>query len=273
MAKTLTARIKDDIVLYGALAANLGIGVAKFVAAGMTGSSSMLTEGFHSVVDSGNQVLLLYGQKKAKRPRRRGAPVRLWSRAVFLGVRGRDPDLRNRRGRIDLRRLAAYPAARAAYQPDHQLRRARDLVRARGQQLDDRGAGVLEVEGRHGLVAGDPPVEGPRRFHRAVRRFRGAGGSRHCRDRHLGEPCVQRSADRRRRLDRDRRDPRAGRGVARARIEGPADRRARRPGGDRDDPKRSCPRIPRSTRSTTSARSTPRPRASSRPSAPTSTIR
>ncbi|MEG8024903.1 cation diffusion facilitator family transporter [Sphingomonas aurantiaca] len=68
MAKTLTARIKDDIVLYGALAANLGIGVAKFVAAGLTGSSSMLTEGFHSVVDSGNQVLLLYGQKKAKRP-------------------------------------------------------------------------------------------------------------------------------------------------------------------------------------------------------------
>ena len=68
MAKTLTARIKDDIVLYGALAANLGIGVAKFVAAGLTGSSSMLTEGFHSVVDSGNQVLLLYGQRKAKRP-------------------------------------------------------------------------------------------------------------------------------------------------------------------------------------------------------------
>lgn len=62
------ARIKDDIVLYGALAANLGIGVAKFVAAGITGSSSMLTEGFHSVVDSGNQVLLLYGQSRAKRP-------------------------------------------------------------------------------------------------------------------------------------------------------------------------------------------------------------
>ncbi len=68
MADGLTARIKDDIVLYGALAANLGIGVAKFVAAAMTGSSSMLTEGFHSVVDSGNQVLLLYGQRRAKRP-------------------------------------------------------------------------------------------------------------------------------------------------------------------------------------------------------------
>jgi cation diffusion facilitator family transporter len=60
--------IKDNIVLYGALAANLGIGVAKFVAAGMTGSSSMLTEGFHSVVDSFNQILLLHGQRRAKRP-------------------------------------------------------------------------------------------------------------------------------------------------------------------------------------------------------------
>lgn len=68
MADGLTARIKDDIVLYGALAANLGIGVAKFVAAALTGSSSMLTEGFHSVVDSGNQVLLLYGQRRAKQP-------------------------------------------------------------------------------------------------------------------------------------------------------------------------------------------------------------
>jgi cation diffusion facilitator family transporter len=60
--------IKSNIVLFGALFANLGIAVAKFVAAAITGSSAMLTEGIHSLVDSGNQVLLLYGQHRAGKP-------------------------------------------------------------------------------------------------------------------------------------------------------------------------------------------------------------
>jgi cation diffusion facilitator family transporter len=58
----------NRIVLLAALAANLGIAVAKFIAAGITGSAAMLTEGFHSVVDSLNQILLLYGEKRAQRP-------------------------------------------------------------------------------------------------------------------------------------------------------------------------------------------------------------
>jgi divalent metal cation (Fe/Co/Zn/Cd) transporter len=49
-----------------ALGANVGIAIAKFVAAAITGSTSMLAEGVHSVADSGNQVLLLIGGKRAR---------------------------------------------------------------------------------------------------------------------------------------------------------------------------------------------------------------
>ncbi len=64
----MTEPPESRLILYAALAANLGIAVAKFVAAAVTGSSAMLTEGFHSVVDSLNQLLLLYGQKRSSQP-------------------------------------------------------------------------------------------------------------------------------------------------------------------------------------------------------------
>lgn len=69
MSKAPSAREgwRANIVLYAALVANLGIAVAKFIAAAFTGSSSMLTEGVHSLVDTGNQALLLYGQHRARR--------------------------------------------------------------------------------------------------------------------------------------------------------------------------------------------------------------
>lgn len=51
-----------------ALSANVAIGVSKFVAAAITGSASMLAEGVHSVADSANQVLLLVGGRRSKRP-------------------------------------------------------------------------------------------------------------------------------------------------------------------------------------------------------------
>jgi cation diffusion facilitator family transporter len=53
--------------ILAALGANLGIAVAKFVGFAITGSSSMLAEGAHSVADSGNQVLLLVGGRRARR--------------------------------------------------------------------------------------------------------------------------------------------------------------------------------------------------------------
>jgi cation diffusion facilitator family transporter len=53
--------------IIAALSANLGIAVTKFAAFALTASSSMLAEGVHSVADSGNQVLLLWGGKEARR--------------------------------------------------------------------------------------------------------------------------------------------------------------------------------------------------------------
>lgn len=56
------------IAVYGAIIANALIAVIKFVAAYLTGSSAMLSEGIHSVVDTGNQLLLLLGIHKSKKP-------------------------------------------------------------------------------------------------------------------------------------------------------------------------------------------------------------
>jgi len=77
-------------VIYAAIAGNLLVALTKFGAAAWTGSSAMLSEGIHSVVDTGNEVLLLYGLRRATvRPDREhplgyGREIYFWSFVVAL---------------------------------------------------------------------------------------------------------------------------------------------------------------------------------------------
>ncbi|GAB3288877.1 cation diffusion facilitator family transporter [Hymenobacter humi] len=58
----------SKLALYGGIVANVAIAVSKFVAAYFTGSSAMLSEGIHSLVDTGNGVLLLFGIRQSQLP-------------------------------------------------------------------------------------------------------------------------------------------------------------------------------------------------------------
>lgn len=58
----------NKISVYAAIAANIAVGIVKFIAAGISGSSAMVSEGIHSVVDSGNGLLVLLGLRRSKRP-------------------------------------------------------------------------------------------------------------------------------------------------------------------------------------------------------------
>lgn len=88
------AKNESSLVPLIALGANLLIAVAKYGAAFLTGSSSMMSEAVHSTVDTGNEVLLLIGVHRAKRPPDEGHPfgygmeVYFWSMLMAVMLFG-----------------------------------------------------------------------------------------------------------------------------------------------------------------------------------------
>ena len=71
----MAAQKSNNLVVYAALVGNLLIAITKLVAAAFTGSSAVLSEAIHSFVDTGNELLLLYGLHRAGRPRDTGHPL------------------------------------------------------------------------------------------------------------------------------------------------------------------------------------------------------
>jgi cation diffusion facilitator family transporter len=92
MATRRIASLSSRKVIYAAILGNLLVAATKFAAAAWTGSSAMLSEGVHSVVDTGNSLLLLYGLHRANRspdhnhPLGYGREIYFWSFVVAVMV-------------------------------------------------------------------------------------------------------------------------------------------------------------------------------------------
>src|SRR5690348_3411 len=88
------SKTSSSLAIIGALIANVAIAITKFIAAAVTGSSAMVSEGIHSLVDSGNTLLLLIGHKRsqkaptAQHPFGYGKEIYFWTLVVAISLFG-----------------------------------------------------------------------------------------------------------------------------------------------------------------------------------------
>jgi hypothetical protein len=119
---------KSAKVVYAAMVVNLGIAATNFLAAAVSGSSAMLSEAIHSVVDTGNQLLLLLGLRRSRRPPDEEHPFDHGKELYYEGV----PQLLRPRPLEDSFWAYAVLAVAAVFESVSFTVATRELLRRRG---------------------------------------------------------------------------------------------------------------------------------------------